>query len=276
MKKGSLVGLLFVAAPAAFAIVASPVGGVTPIDTTFNWVGQCNGASCIAIGARTVITARHVGSNGTVTINGVNYQELNHATSADYDITVINLTTSLPGFYNLANSISVGSTVTMVGYGGSGVVNAANNGYDITSGPGNIRRSGTNTFDFAQDVDLEGPSLLSFLGAAPDAAVVAGDSGGGWFVGNQVVGMSLFTFNLAQDDVNTIYPDYGFANANTNGYNIGGNSGAPGTAYFGSGALDLTNAGVRSFISANMVPEPASMLIIFGGIAGLAAKRRRK
>lgn len=280
------LGLVFAAAPASYAIVAAPFGGVTPVDTTFTFVGQINGASAVAVGPRTVLTARHVGP-GNFTLGSSTYTELNHvfaptvanpdgSGNTNIDLVLVNLTSDLPGWYNIANSVSNNSTVTMVGYGGTGVVNATNTGYTITTGAGNIRRAGNNTLDGTEFVNGEGSSLLSFLDAAPEAAVVGGDSGGGWFVGNQLVGISLFYFNLSDDGVNRIYDDYGFANNNTAGYNIGGNSGAPGTAYFGSGALDLTSQSMRDFVAANAVPEPGSMIAIGTGIAALMARRRKK
>ncbi len=279
MKKSWLVlGLTLACAQASFAVVATN-GTETPIDSVYTWVGQVNGASCVAIGSRTVVTARHVGA-GPVTIAGNTYNVLSSATSSDYDITVINLTSDLPGWYNIGTSIQTGATITMVGYGISGGVNANGNGYDLNF-PGGTRHAGNNTIDFFQNVDYgdgshAGPSMLSLLDAAPEAAVAAGDSGGGWFANGNLVGLSLFTFNLTDGGSGPLYGDYGFGSANTNGFNVNGNVGGPGDAYFGSGALNLTDAGVRSFITANTVPEPASLIAIGTGIAAALARRRKK
>lgn len=285
-------------APFAGAVVGTTsTTTVSPADVTWSFVGLVNGGvSGVAIGPRTILTAKHVGlaAGGTFQLGAQVFTVQNVVNGPTVhgiatDLTLANLTTTLPGFYNVATSATAGNSITMVGFGGSGVVNSAGNGYSITVGAG-TRRAAGNVLDGTVDVDGIGPSHYAYLDGAGEAALVGGDSGGGWFnASGQLIGINSFYFN--DTDWTTVpqgappappgYQDYGFPNANTNGYHY--HSGAPwnldvdlnpGERYFGSGAVDVTSPEVRSWIQANAVPEPATIAALSLGL--IAAVRRRK
>ncbi len=244
---------------AAAALVASvPVLAIVPNagpDATFGFIGQVGGSSAVAIGARSVITAKHVGGTA-FTLGGTTFTATSRIDSPTFDLAVLNFGVNLPGFYSIGSASPIGSTLTMVGFGGTGVLNGAGNGYTITGG-GGTRRKGTNTLDFKEFVPDFGPSLLSWLVGNGDAALVAGDSGGGFFIGTELVAVNSFIFSTS-----TTLPNYGFASQNG------------GTPYFGSGGIDLTDPGVRAWVD-SAVPEPASMAVLALGLAALARRKRK-
>lgn len=292
--------LLGLALPAASLAVVATTSTSNPgaADSIWNFVGQVNGASAVAIGPHTVLTAAHVGANDfTLAGNTYTMTSAFHAPNVTdgvnvsaTDLELINVAQTLPGWYDLAGSTSNGTGLTMVGYGGSGVVNAAGNGYDITVGAG-TRRAGGGLLDGTQLVGGEGFSLLSYLRGPGGAALVGGDSGGGWFDSSgKLIGINVFYFN--DTDLGPtppgdtapppMLPNYGFPNANPGWSFHNSQPGwdwnidiAPGTPYFGSGAIDVTNATIQSWIRTNAVPEPASMLALGIGVAAVLRRRRK-
>lgn len=238
---------------AALAIVPD-----TGPDLDFGFVGQVGGTgSGTAIMQRAVLTAKHVGGT-TFHLNGVTYNAVERIEHPTIDIAILNFGVDLPGWHAMGNTANPGDTITMVGYGSTGVLNGAGNGYTITGG-GGTRRKGTNVFDFRQDVTNFGPSILSFLRVNGDAVVAGGDSGGGFFVNNRLVGVTAFLFSTKPT-----LPSYGFASQNGD------------VPYFGSGAIDLTNSAINTWVQANAVPEPASMAVIGLGVAALIRRRRNR
>lgn len=240
---------------AASGTVAHAVVPDTGPDALFSFVGSVGGASGTAIMSRAVITAKHVGGL-TFTLGGSNYQAVARVDHPTADISILNFGVDLPGWHSLGDTAALGSTVRIVGYGDTGALNAAGNGYDVFSG-GGIRRAGTNLLHQRALVTNFGPSLLSFLNVNGDAVLAAGDSGGGFFYNGRLVGVNSFIFTLNQS-----LPNYGFASLNG------------GTAYFGSGAIDLTDPGLQSWVLANAVPEPATMAALGLGLAALLRRRR--
>lgn len=90
----------------------------------WDYVGNLNGASCVYLGNGWVITAGHVGA-GNVTINGVDCTAVAGSThtllnpnSSNADLIIFQITgdTQLPAL-TLANGVSIGATVAMIGYG---------------------------------------------------------------------------------------------------------------------------------------------------------------
>lgn len=254
MKRLSVSILVGSLVTASFAIV--PNNGP---DSTYSFVGQIGGASGVAFMSRSVITAKHVGGTSFV-MGGTTYNAFERIDHPTLDVAILNFSSDLPGWHNLGNSSPIGSTLTMVGFGNTGVLNGAGNGYDNTFGAG-VRRAGNNTLAFKQFVPDYGPSLLAWLTGDGDAAYAIGDSGGGTFINGELVGVNSFIFNESGDP--PTLPNYGFASQNG------------GVPYFGSGAIDLTDPTMRAWVTANAVPEPTTMALLAMGIAA-AARRKRK
>jgi len=251
----------------------SPLGP----DSSWSFVGTMGGASAVAIGPHTVLTAGHVTASdfhlGSQTYRFSSSAMAPFVKGQAVDLRVVQLSDTLPGWYQVAKSVSTKSTVTMVGFGETGVVNSVASGYAIDA-PDSVRRAGQNTITSKSTTD-RGPSLIAMLDKAGKAALASGDSGGGWFVGGKLVGISAFTYTKDPKK-----PTYGFAK----------------NAYFGSGAIDLTNSALQAwlkgyagrFLSAldtspldqghtQAVPEPTSLACLFsGGILLTCGRRRRR
>lgn len=264
-------GLFFTCVSVSGQAVVATVSKSSPLtpDQSWSFVGSMGDASAVAIGPHTVLTAGHVAADDFVL--GSQTYRFSSSTMAPsvkghaVDLRVVQLSDTLPGWYQLAKSVSTKSTVTMVGYGQTGVVNSAASGYAITNGL-DERRAGQNTIS-SKTTTSSGPSLIAMLDKAGRAALAGGDSGGGWFVNGKLVGISAFTYTK---DVRK--PSYGFAKK----------------AYFGSGAIDLTNSTISKWLQANTsrgmpiesvhtraVPEPGSLLGLSLGAVCLARSRKR-
>lgn len=289
------MGALALFASSAFGVVATTSTTTpNPEDFDFSFVGQMNGSSAVAIGPHTVLTAGHVGgTSGDFILDGTTYHRTGSRFAPNYnygiggvthtDLEVVFVNETLPGYYQIGDSISTGDTVTMVGFGRSGVVSGS--GYNMNVDAG-VRRKGDNTADEFGVIDAEdgngfigGPMMVSYLKQAGDAALGGSDSGGGWFSGGKLVGISSFIFNLTQSGTETApkYFGYGFASQNTTGYTAqdGSYTLAPGTPYFGSGAIDLTDPQIHAFVT-QAVPEPGTYLALGLGLVPFLKKRRSK
>jgi hypothetical protein len=244
-------------------------------DSVWSFVGSMGGASAVAIGPRTVLTAGHVAADdfqlGSQTYRFASTSLAPTVKKKPVDLRIVQLADTLPGWYEVAKSVSSKSSVTMVGYGQTGVVNSVANGYEITGGAA-VRRAGQNTITSKSTTD-RGPSLLSMLDTAGEAALASGDSGGGWFVKGKLVGISAFTYNKDARKAT-----YGFSKK----------------AYFGSGAIDLTNSTLQAwlkglskrglsmsggvandYVHIQSVPEPASMIgLCLGGVLITRLRKR--
>lgn len=229
-----------------------------------------SGASAVAVGPRTVLTASHVGA-GAFVLDGITYAATSTAVAPNVkgskvDLRVVQLASDLPGWFGLGTTAPTNATVTMVGYGGTGMLNASGNGYILTKG--GTRRSGENQITKHTSYKGFGPTITSMLNRAGESALAGGDSGGGWFVEGKLVGISAFTFTK-----NLRKPNYGWSKS----------------AYFGSGAIDLTNRSIAGWVTSQIaavpttrtfgepqaVPEPASFATLLVGAAALLRRRRR-
>ncbi len=292
MRKFSLVILALGAVAQTFAIVAT-TSTTTPNgeDSFWQYVGRMGAGGAVAVGPHAFLSARHFSANNVV-MGGVTYTKVGTVegpvvNGVQTDLRMVTVAETLPSWYAIGSSPNAGDSVTMVGYGDTGVVAASMDRYTIQSGGGK-RRAGENTIDGTFDTSL-GSALIAYLDVAGEAALVAGDSGGGWFDSSgNLVGINSFYFNDTDWEGGTPtppdkLPDYGFAAANTSGWSWNGTYQGqqvnvyidPGVAYFGSGAIDVTNQAVRDWAMANgAVPEPGTMAV--AGLGLLALVRRRK
>ncbi len=263
------------------------------VDTTYASVGMFSNASGalvgsgVAIGTHQVLTAGHV-FGPTFTLNGTSYNVISSIMAPNVDgnavdLRIVTVSGTLSNIASLGTSADVNSGITMVGLGRTGVV--ASDGLGYTGSAIGERHAGDNTIDGKGAQDGLGPYMLSYLDHAGNAALGAFDSGGGWFQNGKLVGISSFTFNDTQpDDIDAPkYRNYGFSAANTSGYNSAVDSpnysgpaysfGAN-EAYFGSGAIDITNPQLHAFV-VQTVPEPAPCLALGAGALMLLRRRRR-
>ncbi len=207
-------------------------------DTRFVWVGPTGGGSGTAIARRSVITAKHVGGS-TYEVLGKIYTAPSRIDHPTMDLSILVFNEDLPGWHQVGWSAPVGSDVSWVGYGHWGIVNPQETGYDIYWWSGGVRLAAPNQVDLKWYFPGMGPSLISWLTVNGEAAAVAGDSGGGCFVGDKLVGVISYAFNNTGGQL----PNYGFAVLNN------------GVPYHGSGAIDLTDPQVRLWLMDNIVPR---------------------
>lgn len=265
--KASIVVSSVVASSAALAIF--PDTGA-PEFTFVGMVGTDGGfnGSGTAITSFDVITAKHVGGN-SITLPGLGtftaIARVNHPTA---DLSLLRFGSALPGFYAPIFHDELGQQVTMVGFGSTGTLRGDGTGYNNTGG-GGVRRKGNQMVSDRQTVnlgggitnsvsllyDLDGNGQDTFEDGGPIAGEAGqnfGDSGGGWFrnvSGQQrIVAVNSFIFD---------------AHNNGNSFDFGD----------GGGAVDLFE--YQEWITANTVPEPASMAALALGLAAVARRRRK-
>ena len=264
---------------AAHAVVAttSPYEGGSP-DSTYAFVGQMSGASAVAIGPHLVLTAGHVGAGdfvlGTDVYRMTSTEIAPDWKKRDVDLRLVTVAETLPGWYTVGNSVKKGASVTMVGYGYTGVVKSDGSGYDLTTA--GARYAGTDKISSKETTSGVGPTMRVMLNGAGDSVLTPGDSGGGWFSNGELVGISAFTYTK-----NSKKAAYGWS----------------GTDYFGSGAIDLTNGLLNDWIDGQIsddlqfsvlypdpgfyggpeaVPEPGTFAALaLGAVAFLRRRPRR-
>ena len=209
-------------------VTSSPFAGVVGLINSGG--GVCSGT---AIGIRYILTAAHCGSgtfsvylnNGATTIVSGIATTFPGATFPFNDASIVTLSQDLPvGFptYQLSTApILPGTTLTMVGYGGSGNVNGGN-----VVGTADVKRTGANNADRFLDssfnstsfnsnpeffaFDFDGPDATTNLFGAPIAPNLtlgntiettfgSGDSGGPSFIFDgtnySVAGVNTFVFS---------------------------------------------------------------------------------
>ncbi len=233
MKNLSAFVVSAAAVAQSFAIV--PNNGP---DSEFQWVGRAAGGSGTAISRRSVITAKHA-TGSQYEIMGTVYTAAYRIDHPTMDIAILVFDEDLPGWHQLGTQAPVGTPISMVGLGRTGIVNSEGTGYDIYWSSGGTRLAAPGDVDLKWFFPGFGPSLISWLEVNGDGAVVSGDSGGGYFIDGKLVGVVSYAFN----NTGGVLPDYGFASLNG------------GVPYMGTGAIDLTDPEVRAWVLDNVVPE---------------------
>lgn len=260
---------LVVLSLACSSLAVAP-GLATDLNTSdFAFVGRVNGASGVLVGSDLVLTARHVDAGtfslpGVGTFNVVPGSVRHHPTD---DLTLFRIDTGAVSLTNYAqinvNRVAANTAITMVGFGGSGVLNGSGTGYAINIG-GGTRRKATGIVEgtvFAEGSGIRLQSIYSPLRVNGQGALVAGDSGGGWFLQDgssrpQLVGISSWTGKFG-----TFPSDYSFSNHSAN--------------FFASGAADLSAYnGWLTQNGASVVPEPGTLTVL--ALGSLVALRRRR
>jgi len=282
MRRLALALVLSVCAcPSVWAIYGVNTD-INSSDSTFVWVGQVNGASGVVIDPHWVLTAQHVGGN-QITLDGTTYTADATYDAPSYDLHLMHFASAFGGYYPLYSGNPLGQTATLVGFGDSGSLRADGMGYNDLGGAG-TRRTATNTIGLQQSVAYGAwntPCILADLDApvgngfgAPynrdwfgdggptsnEGGLMAGDSGGAWMIDDggtwKVAGIS-----------NYIVDDPAYSSSDPNPLYAFGIS--------GSSAADLTDPGVRGWITTT-VPEPTSLAAIGLGMFAFLGKRRRR
>jgi hypothetical protein len=203
------------------------------VDTPdYAYVGRIRSASGVMVGPNLVLTAKHVGVD-SIYLPGYGYFAPVDTGVAHpgADILLYRIDTrgvNLPYVSVLANPVPPGTSVMMLGYGLSGMLNGAGTGYDLNL-PRGTRRKAPALVDRTEFITYPGfqPgfSLLSILRQNGQGALANGDSGGGIFesINGSVylVGINSFV------DIWGNGAPYGFSNSNVD--------------YFASGAVSLAH-----------------------------------
>ena len=120
------------------ASVVTPAFAILPNngpDNTFQFVGSFNGASAVAIGSHTIVTAAHVGTGDTFNLGDLgtfNIVAGSRVANNDADLAIFTTQEALPGWYNMDfNRLSEGTTdLRMVGFGLTAGVRGDGTGYE--------------------------------------------------------------------------------------------------------------------------------------------------
>lgn len=170
--------LLSAAAPSAAVVVANNDPMPPPAA---GYVGSWNGSSAVAIGHNWIISAKHVGGavGGHFTLRGQQYRAVEIRQHPTYDIQLIRVAESLPGYHQLSPAVQPGDIVVLGGCGAT-AGNAVANGYDW-SGP-RQETWGANIVESASTLVIYRFDSPDSPAAVPHEAIFAiNDSGAGLF-----------------------------------------------------------------------------------------------
>lgn len=272
--------VLALAAASAFAVY--PNNGP---DTTYTSVLSFSGASGVAIDARWVLTAQHVGAPSTIQVGSTVYNVIGNFEPAVIgnrrpDLRLLQVDADLPSFTRIDVRAPLLGTVDIVGYGSSGVETSF--GYDFPGRPEDaqgVRRRATNRIEGFADIHFDPngnpPSpqypawtTMYFDLTAPggegrtaqEGGLQGGDSGGGFFHDfGDGGGPRLVAINSAIGTYEENQSQFFFGQ----GVGFG--------VYLGDGE---SQAFLQQYVPQAMVPEPATFAAL--GLGALAMLRRRK
>jgi len=240
------------AAAAALAVVGYTAEGVIVNGQALeppeqSWVGRWNGASGVAIGERSVLTAGHAGGRigGRFVLAEERYTAVALRRHAELDLMVITVDRNLPGYYRIAPSIAGGVAVVL---GGAGFVAGEASASGVSWSTQRRVEWGTNVVESASHDRI----TLRFDAIPGEGTFARFDSGAGVFVRDASGGLLL-------------------AGIATNA------GGRRGESEFGSIALAVNVTGRGLLPSVSAIPAPGSMCLMgacFAGFAGMRPKRR--
>ncbi|MBS3734953.1 MAG: trypsin-like serine protease [Phycisphaerae bacterium] len=260
-----LVGVF--AAPAGAIVTedtpTSEADPTTAIGLNWDYVYHYKGSSAVAVDPYWLLTAAHVADDApswNMTLGATTYTEqevVEHKPSADpdhsttADLALVRLDRALPGHYEIYTG-AFPAPAALVGFGYAGTVATDGESYAWTSGTEGTKRWGTNKVDDETTITYDG-LVLGFStntdATTYEAGVAVHDSGGGLFVQDADDGD---VWKLG-GTITTVFGTEG--------------------AFTGSGAVEV---GAYDTWITNTVPEPATLILLAGGSAGLILRRRRK
>lgn len=190
----------------------------------------------MVISKRAILTAKHVGVT-VLKVGGRELKPIGNFPHPEYDACIIFFGEDLPSPAKLATRVEIGQMGVVAGWGDTGRVAPEGDRYFLTvRDRRDVRRAAPLPLGARQSLPKLGPLLLGVLVKPGQATVEPGDSGGGYFFGGKLAGITLITHNSTGGPEKGGKVNRGFAS--TNG----------GKPYHLAGALDLTDPTVSGWI----------------------------
>lgn len=161
------------------------VQGLDPLPRPAEgYVAGFNGSTCVAVGPRWFLTAKHIGGapGGSVWMRGEWYTIVDVRPNPTYDLQLLQVDRDLPGFHRLAGDVGAGDPCLLAGFGVTGGAPLPNDGGYDWNGP-RQETWGANVVEGAGSLLMVRFDPPSSAAAVPREAIFAvNDSGGGLFV----------------------------------------------------------------------------------------------